>query len=589
MKKTFLTAFLAFGVMLSASVSFGQTTLSKALIGTPDEYQDYFVFNKFGNMTVVSWLVEINVVVNINDSTTENRLRERIRLTDRSFYKLAAQYKSVPIHVEIRGFNSANNLVAYDEWDWLPAAPGPQWRALCSATCVAPTYALTITVDAQFEENSNVRTSNNNYHVRMGFDAAQVGNIGNFGGNPVGIWRNFRPSEKTYFCSNGDPYGGTPNPNNFHANVNAPRHHGHNWCPDAAPFFGSWNGVDFMFVPSSAHNGNQYKNYLGQPIPTDENVYRIRKGWGQWGEFQGNLQSGSHSLTPGGFGGSSPETQCGQFPTSGMGGLLQVWNPYFEPLLQKDVNGVMVTVPLVCQSMPGGGGPTGSGPGNEGYGKWPFIQALSWWYTYKDTIKPVNPKPVFEILSDIQHVYIQEFEGQNTTGVSWWPGDDITMIQIYKVDQNPNALMNEPVTLTPDMLIDADGNIVPLSFTLYKGLYNIVFFDEEYSTVRYLFELDEDVEHNIQKADFVDITIFPNPFDANNNQITTRLESSINTRYTYTIVDANNTPYHQSQGLLRQNDELEVIIRTQNLPAGQLFHKFVFDDGSFTILQTLKN
>jgi len=42
MKKTILSAFMAFGVTLGASMSFGQNNLPKALIGTPDVYQYYF-------------------------------------------------------------------------------------------------------------------------------------------------------------------------------------------------------------------------------------------------------------------------------------------------------------------------------------------------------------------------------------------------------------------------------------------------------------------------------------------------------------------------------------------------------------------
>ena len=104
-----------------------------------------------------------------------------------------------------------------------------------------------------------------------------------------------------------------------------------------------------------------------------------------------------------------------------------------------------------------------------------------------------------------------------------------------------------------------------------------------------MIELENDTPHTLNKADMVSVNIFPNPIDSNTGQMSTTLESLINCSFNYTIVDANNRLYHQDQGHLNANDQTELIIKTQNLPSGQLFHKFVFDDGSVKILQTLKD
>ena len=186
-------------------------------------------------------------------------------------------------------------------------------------------------------------------------------------------------------------------------------------------------------------------------------------------------------------------------------------------------------------------------------------------------------------------VNLGDYNGTNSTGISWWPGDDVAMVQVYKVDHNPEVQMNEPITLMPSTLIDPNGNLLPLNFTLHKGLYNVVFVDQNNNTFRVMIELENDTPHTLNKADMVSVNIFPNPIDSNTGQMSTTLESLINCSFNYTIVDANNRLYHQDQGHLNANDQTELIIKTQNLPSGQLFHKFVFDDGSVKILQTLKD
>jgi hypothetical protein len=104
-----------------------------------------------------------------------------------------------------------------------------------------------------------------------------------------------------------------------------------------------------------------------------------------------------------------------------------------------------------------------------------------------------------------------------------------------------------------------------------------------------MFELENDTQHTLNESDMVNVNIFPNPFDSSTGQVSTTIESLINCRYNYTIVDANNQLYHQQHGQLKANDKTELIIKAQILPSGQLFHKFVFSDGSVKILQTLKD
>lgn len=589
MRKTLLTVVLVFGVMLGTSMSWGQSSLPNALIGTPDVYQDYFVFNKFGNMNVAYWFVDIHEVIQINDSTTDTRFDKRVRITDRNFYKLDSSYQNRPLHVEIKGFNSANTLIAYDEWDWLPIPVGlPYWKGLCKATCVAPTYAYNISILAQYEYNTNNRTSLNLHHVAGGDHTLSSGN---FGSNPVVFWRNFTNVNKATFCGNGS----TPaynNPSNIYTNIYAPKHHGFNWCPDAIPF-GQWDGVNFSFIPGNLNNGFTYHEYDGTVIGASGDVWRVAKGWGKWGEFSDNLYTGTLALFDNGIL-DSPEYECAQMPQNGSiwgSALLSVWNPLFEPLLQKEVNSQMVTVPLECQQMAQGSGGSGGSGGGSGWQR-PWVRTVSYTgFLHVKHNKPISggTNPIFETLADLQTINLNEFDGTNTTGIPWWPGDDVALIQIYKIDQNPDILNFEPINLSPSLLIDSSGNLTPFNFILQKGLYNLVLLDEEYNSFRFLFELDNNIEHSIQKADFVDVNIFPNPIDESKQQITTRVNPLINTNYTYTIVDVNNNQYYASFGSLYQNDEVDIIIQTENLPSGQLFHRFVFDDGSIIILQTLKN
>ena len=294
--------------MLSASASWGQNMLPKSLIGTPDEYQDYFVFNKFGNLNVAYWLVEINEVIVNEDSTRQNQLREIVRVTDRNFLKLDEKYVNIPLFVEVKGFTNTGTLVAQDEWEWQPIPYDvPYWKALCSATCVGPTYSYTINVQAEYDADHN-RTTNNQHHLAIGYDPTQ-GTIGNFGGNPSGIWRNFDDGNKADFCQLGNEPGGLNDPLNTFDNINAPMHHGLQWCPEAN--YGQWDGVNFMFISGSNNNGFTFHEHDGTLIPAGQNVWRVRKGLGKWGEFADNLTSGTHLLYSDGLL-PAPETSCGK-------------------------------------------------------------------------------------------------------------------------------------------------------------------------------------------------------------------------------------------------------------------------------------
>lgn len=278
MKKNLISALAAFGVMLGASVSWGQNMLPKAVIGTPDEYQDYFVFNKFGNMNVAYWLVEINEVVTNEDETTQNRLLESVRVTDRNFFKLDEKYKHTQLFVEVKGLSNSGTVVAHDDWEWEPIPHGlPWWGGVCRVRCNAPTYSYVFSVLGEYHFNTTNLTGQNGHHIAGGDHTLHAGNFGN---TPLVSFRNFSNGQKSDFCANGDQIGGLPNSANTFDNIFSPKHHGMNWCPDAF-YGGQWSGVNFGFVPGSMNNGLTYKDYLGHNIPANENVWQVAKAWGK--------------------------------------------------------------------------------------------------------------------------------------------------------------------------------------------------------------------------------------------------------------------------------------------------------------------
>lgn len=561
--------------------------LPKSLIGTPDEYQDYFVFNKFGNLNVAYWLVEINEVIVNEDSTRQNQLKEIVRVTDRNFLKLDEKYVNIPLFVEVKGFTNTGTLVAQDEWEWQPIPHGlPWWGGVCRVRCNAPTYSYVFSVLGEYHYNTTNLTGQNGHHVAGGDHTLHAGNFGN---SPLVSFRNFSNEQKSGFCANGS----TPlwnNPDNKYDNIFSPRHHGMNWCPDAL-LGGQWSGVNVGFVPGSLNNGLTYKDYLGHNIPANENVWQVAKAWGKWGEFKNELEQGTFLTTSNGLA-DLPATPCGQIPQNGLinGALLFTYNNMFDNILQKEVNNVMVNVPLECAQM-APGGPVGSGPGHwtGALSQEAFNKLVSKYGT-----KPIGggftgTLPLFEILEDFQDIYINDMGGTNSSNVSWWPGDDFHLVQIYKLDQDPNNIMTEPVSLSLESIIDSEGNLISQNYTLAKGLYNLVLMDANQDAVKFIFELEHNAQLIINKSDLAVISIYPNPFDANQQTITSKIESSVNSRYTYTVVDLNNNEFYRSSGFVRSGDLHEIKLRTQNLPSGQLFHKFVFDDGSVKILQTLKN
>lgn len=546
MKKSFLTAFLAFGVMLGASVSFGQNN-APTCIKYPNEAQGFLVFNNYDYNTITLWQLQIEqLVVSNTDSTW--RLINQLR-TSLNFVKISNEYvyPEIPIRIKIKGFN-ANNVLEAEE-DWYPAAEGNSGvKFVKTIRCVGKTYHWALSVHDKVDENGN--PSGGGAHV---FHSGG-GHLMALGVNQPLMWlQQNNTSNMTSYLSS--------------------RHY------SAEKYY--WShliqglheaGISLMM--NNIQATDNIRDFTGALI-TSGSRFVVLKGLGKWGNH----------------GGTTFETPDSGSSLVGDLGQASYGPPYTTtiPNLQGWVNLINTFTNIDCACAPitnftgpgGGAGTGGSGSGGSG--------VLWKWSTYNFFLdNPIAPNPttVFETLEAIREIFSLNEDYEHDNNIPWWPASEASHIFIFPLSVN-GELGGEPIQLSKHMVVNEDGTINSFSFNLNRGLYLIKIYSPEYGFLDKYIEIEQSGTQTYPFSNYFNATIYPIPLSSNQN-LTVSATTLFNMTYEYTMSDDNGNILEHKIIRSRENEEYKFVFDSNMLPSGQLFHKFVFSDGSQLIYNSIK-
>lgn len=537
------------------------------IYGTPDAYQRYLVFNKSINSEIRNFKAEIFERISNSDTTYFKSLGAQSTRNGEEYMRINPYFfenDTTALAIKVYGLNGVGDVVEYDEWIDLAPYPATSWRPLCSSVCNGQTYAYKIEVMEEYNINTDQPLNNGISQVRIN------GSYGTYAYHENDdiyspLYRYMRQSEWISLVDNSQAAGDSAN---SYLNWNTFPHYGYSYS-EYTDFLslqtGMFDGVKIMKIPNQTTGNYRDMNY--QWIPDD--VYAIQKSLGHYKNFDEVTEISQ----------TSAQHYCGQLVSQDPNQEITNFTLLANSILDLD------TVILSCNGLGYDTPPDGSGP--SGHGGWRTL------VQYHKSIYG-SPPPTVGNGTDYDNVYdymeflFEEFQStNNTTGVLWWPGDEVKFIQIYKIrDDRTEGGIHEPITIFKDSLFDSNGTPINVQFNLNKGLYSLVLHFESNVSLPYIFETVSFVENEYPLENYIDVNVFPVPFG--DESLTTSIESEVPITIHYTVYDDNAKVYFDKHIEVLPNRELRLFIDSDEIKKGLVFHKFEFKDNSNIILNTIK-
>jgi|GEM_PF-5402568 len=545
--------------------SFTQTEQSNAIYGTPDKYQGYLIFDEGVNPSVTQWKVEIFNKNLDADSNIALELIETIKPKESYLRVDKAYYTRWDKLIRVTGLDESGKIVVIEDNPSHVGPHQPYYKPYCHFDCIAPTYALSVVIDAHYDGYDDTQITGGNM-VQLNA-ASSTETITDDYGNDIYIpyYRYMSPAEKTSLCNTfSTPYD-TP------SNINAPRHYGFiNGCPTNQSGFpnNTFDGINFIKL-EGVNSGDGIKNYQGGTLTGE--VYGICKARGFW-ESNNVLESDpvNHYLV------DDAGQVCGDL--SNYEGARNYANAHI-PLASF---GLELLPP--CEGFEGGG-ETGELEGAEIASECDGIL---------DIFEVSGDENVFELLNALMSAdCIDDIEWENgdDEGSTFvWPHHVIRAMQIYRVDISKEDTVTSEgpiITIFRDSVYKANGEINFPTFSLKKGLYNIVFVLQDLSTFPVIHEFSQDIQNHFDESNLLTTTIYPVPL--NDLFYTIKMEAQATMDFDYYVYDSNNTSLFQHHCHLNKDQVFYLPVLSLLFPKGLIFHKFVFSDGSQKIVTTNKN
>lgn len=556
MNKTISKVIVALICLTSLQLN-SQTEGKGAIVGTPDKYQGYFIFDSKKFPEVTNWVTTIselkwNQEKEVIDTIPQELIRNNNSKTKQpsNFTKIDTRYLAPEIGVlcTVTGYDVNGNIVTTDKWDRIPFT-NERWSELCGATCLGKSYVYRITINQLEELNSQgVWEPGSGHKISLtgdtqfsmpeyGFDLTHT--------------RYMSPTQETQFCGS---YPSTNSP----LNVNSPAHHAL-WqgCPD--------NYLEPTWRRFTNVGNESHLNDINMTRLTGT-VYGVQKARGIWNHDDGAT---TDVLT------GQAQSVCGQYINSTIG-----LTNYANNVLTLENN-------LFCNGYYSAGSSTTYGHGNKP-GK--FI----WNYVRKD--KNTNggtgtPKPSFDVFKHLEKISGgHDIEGyDNTTGIPWWPSDSVLMMNFFKLDVSNPAEDNSiaKMSFRKDSLFSPNGSPVSTNFTLEKGLYEINYLLNDGLNFPLIFEVLEKTTQSYALSNYLSINIFPVPINKDGSY-SVNFDAKATLKFDYIVYDEFGKKQFERKFVMHQGHERTVKIRDNKLPSGILFHKFVFEDNSEINITTLK-
>lgn len=549
MKKTFLTAFLAFGVMVGASISFGQSNAPTCL-KYPDKNQGYFVFNKQYYSSVQFWYIIIQELHIVDNDSLWKNIQE-IR-TPQNYFRIPQEFMvtNVPTKISIIGRNHSGIIITEDEW--IPANEQAQSTYVGRMRCNGPTYNWQVSVFDALDENGNPNG--------QGVFTFHTG-AGSF--NDIGV---YVPSVRAFNLSQNINWL-IDNDNGQISNINSSTHYSYPyWAVPNAPGSQSVGAVnaEAYFQMYNITTGDKIYDEQGNVATGNRHV--VYKHLGNWIPQNGSTFSTSFS------------------GTSALSSLSN--NPYISGAWLSFLNSnISFNTPLQCFHLPTGTS-TPFPPGTVNQNPSTKPAPVEYLVIENNWTKP--NLPVFDILQEIHDGHLEIENYVFDTPIPWWPGNEITHILVFAIDAQGNYASNEPIVqMSKHLLVNPDSTLNNFSFSLNPGLYTLKMWKPEAGFVDYYFQVEQTTTQNYPLSNYLDVTIYPVPLSANQN-LTVSATTDFGLSYTYTLTDETGNIIMERTVRSGQNEEIRFILDSNTLPSGQLFHKFVFSDGSQIIYNSIK-
>ncbi|TCO09775.1 T9SS type A sorting domain-containing protein [Natronoflexus pectinivorans] len=480
-------SFIAIFVNIAFSLYAEDRIQNPIIYGTPDAYQNYFVFNSGDHPEILNWRVDIYKIIREGDSENYELVESQFSRDGENYLRINPQRFEDPSTqklFKVYGQNSSGETIAEDQWIEKAMYPATEWVPVCYSICNGRTYAYKIEILEEYNMNTGQPLNN-------GYSAVRInGSYGTYTYDeddniysPLYRYMNFTEWESLKANSQS-----TQHDPNAYLNWNTFAHYDVSWS-----VFNQNNqqldGVKLMKIPNST-TGN-YRDMNNQWIVDD--VYAIQKALGHYKDYQEMVAIIQVSA----------ESVCGELVSQNPDVEIGLFNNHANTWLDLDPA-------ITCNGTGYDNPPTDWDVGSTG----------NWMSMYKKAIDFIPPPNVggnsdFGDIFEWMEFIFDEFPiSDNNTGVYWWPGDDIRTIQFYQVSgsRDDRTDFSTPITIHQDDLFDSEGAPKNHSFPINNGLYSLVLHTETNISLPYIFEVVGSVQTSVNSLKQNNkYNIYPNP------------------------------------------------------------------------------
>jgi len=542
MKNHFVLLFLSLSFVIKTSLSFTQENVP-ICDRFPDKNQGYFIFNKESYPNASYWTIKL-----LQNDTPENANTWKdvqIMRTTENYYRLPIEYMmpKVATKAVIKGYLANGQVIG--EVVWLINPDVINTKFIDKIRCVGKTYVWELHVYDKIDENGE-STGQGAFQFTSG------GGELNSAGVYLRSLRGLRSSQTLNWLSNFDQYD--------ESSIFSPKHHGYQYWVYGSGYNtqGVRNAGKYFHLNNILHNDN-IRDDVGSLIVG--NSYVVEKTAGFWKDKDGDwfetTSDGSHYLS-----------QFGNEPSVGWINLIN----------QK------LGIECACNPIPSND--NDNDPDDNGSTGWHEEWYNDFAHLENNWGKPVTP--IFELLEAIRIDLSNKRDYSHDNDIPWWPSNEVTHLLIFPISVDGTEAIGEPILqISKHLVVNEDGSINSYSLELEPGLYTVKMFIKDYGLMDVFFEVNEYSIQSYPISNYLNVEIFPVPITANET-LTVKANSNFTMNYTYYLTDETGKQLSKKEVYSKPNESVEFKFDSNNLPDGQLFHKFVFEDGSETVYQSIK-
>lgn len=526
----------------SAKSSFTQQQ-DDLIIGKPDVYQDYILLNPEADSSIVNWEVVVSrlyydTVTNSVESKDLVKLGTRgrdsyIRLDP--FYREKYDYLKVVVY----GLDDNNQVVASDNWYKSEAPYTIRKEPRCWNTCVGKTYAFDVVINDRVNLQGVLQSGHTvSYrpHNTVEDGSAYIPKYRHLTFNEANTIDNNSTTQCAADLSETYCHYGITNFNSAYGDN-----------------FFTVGGIDGVKIikREGITTDDQLKDKNG--VVLTGTVYSIQKDIGKWQDENFTM---SDELA------NEADIPCGDFLNS-ITSMINHANSH----INLDNN-------LSCNGFGGGVDP------------WADLPFNVWSDLHDDWVN--WDEDIYDVLDTMEYVFDDNFDG-NTSGVDWWPSDDVSQIQFINIGKGVSeAATQSTIVLYRDSLFNSNGEPNYNDITLQQGLYNIHFTLAGGHTFPLILGKTNSETQGFAHTNFLDVNIYPNPITSGNLTIAMEADATLN--FDYKILDGQGAEVFNKDNITIQKDNsTDLFVPVDNFPSGTLMHVFEMSDGSTVSYNSIKN